>query len=517
MSIPPEPDGEGLGPAATKPAERAGVGTHFLRYGTANILVMLAGFISFPLLTRLLDNTQYGILGYYETWVVIAISLAKLGAQHAILRFYPHDGDPARHARFATNLFMLPMLASTGLWLVGVAVFAAVSWFGGVTFSPVLWLAVLAIPLMVFTSMVQMVLRAGERSDLLSIISVAWRWLELVMMVGAVVLLERSALAAYGGKVLAAILVILFYLKWVRQNLRFSREHVDSGEFRRALAYGMPLVVNEVAVMVLVLIDRVMLKSMLDDYAIVGVYTIGYALAIQVSMLMHAPLSSSFIPVANRTFETEGEAEVRAMKRRVLLPVTYVSVGAAVAIWSVGSDVIVAISGADKAGSGPVFAWVGAMYAIYPILDICGYGLLLHKRSMTLLALTICAATLNICLNLFLIPAQGMMGAVYSTAVSYAFLGVATCLLCPRELRQFPPARTLLVAFGAAALFLVVLGVVDLSRLHSPWLRLFAAGALWVICFVVPALALDGALRRMLIDWKDSRRGGHGAQPAGTH
>jgi O-antigen/teichoic acid export membrane protein len=74
-------------------AGRVGIGTHYLRYSTANILVMAAGLISFPVLTRLLDNTQYGILGYYETWVMMAVAVAKLGAQHAILRFYPFDGD----------------------------------------------------------------------------------------------------------------------------------------------------------------------------------------------------------------------------------------------------------------------------------------------------------------------------------------------------------------------------------------------------------------------------------------
>ncbi|HEY5971938.1 MAG TPA: oligosaccharide flippase family protein [Pseudoxanthomonas sp.] len=514
MSVPSESDS--VDPALeTQPIQKkAGVGTHFLRYGSANFLIMLAGLISFPALTRLLDNTQYGILGYYETWVMIALALAKLGAQHAILRFYPHGGDPARHARFSTNLFLLPLLASTGLWALVFAVFVGLSAFGGKSFSPVLWCAVLAIPLMVFTSMVQMVLRAGERSDLLSVISVVWRWLELVTMVAAVAFLERSAFAAYGGKLFAAAIVIVFYLNWLRRNLKFSRADVDFKEFRAALAYGMPLVVNEIAVMVLVLIDRVMLKTMLDDYALVGIYTIGYALAIQVSVLMHAPLSASFIPVANRMFETEGADEVRAVKRRVLLPVTYLAVGVAVAIASVGSDVIRAISGPDKVASGPVFAWIGTMYALYPILEISGYGLLLHKRSKVIMMLTLCAAGLNILMNLFLIPAYGMMGAIYATAVSYAFLGIATCVLCPRELRQFPSARTLAIAVGSAALFLIVLGAVDLSRLDSPWLRLLAAGAIWVACFVAPVLMLDHALRRLLLDWY-KRRKGRAAAPSG--
>ena len=513
MTVSAEPDS--VQPAA-KPVSKVGVGTHYLRYGSANVLVMIAGFISFPVLTRMLDNTEYGILGYYETWVMMAVALAKLGAQHAIIRFYPFGGDHARHLRFSTNLFLLPMLVSTGLWAIAITVFASLDWFGGMSFSPVLWCAVLAIPLMVFASLVQMVLRAGERSQLLSITNVAWRWLELAAMVGAVVFLDRSALAAYGGKVLAAALVMAFYFNWVRKNLQFSREHVDMAEFRRALAYGMPLVINEIAAVVLVSIDRVMLKSMLDDYAVVGIYTIGYSLAIQVSVLIHAPLSASFIPVANRTFETEGAGQVRALKRTILLPVTYVAIGVAVAIWSVGSDVIHAISGPGKAASGPIFAWIGTMYALYPILDICGYGLLLQKRSMTVLILTLCAAALNIVLNLWLIPTQGIMGAIYATAVSYGFLGIVTCILCPPELRQLPKARTLLIASGAAAVFMLALDQAGISRLDSTWLRLFAAGGLWMACFVLPVLVLDRTLRQWLLDWRKRRKQGAGtAPPAG--
>src|SRR5690606_25971200 len=133
-------------------------------------------------------------------------------------------------------------------------------------------------------------------------------------------------------------------------------------------------------------------------------------LALQVSMLMNSALSESFIPVANRTYETQGSSGVRELKSKVLFPMTYASIGVGVAIWCVGSEAVQAISGADKAASGPVFAWIGMMYALYPLLDIGGYGLLLHKRSMTLLGLTVFVALLNIGLNLWLIPAYGIMG-----------------------------------------------------------------------------------------------------------
>ena len=485
-------------------SNRVSIGTHYLRYSTANILVMVAGFISFPLLTRLLDNSQYGILGYYETWVMMAVAVAKLGAQHAILRFYPFGGTVDAVDRFATNHFYLPLLFSSGIWLLALTVFAAVDWFGGAHFSPVLWLAVLAIPINVFVSLVQMMMRAGERSGLLMLSRVSWRWLELLAMVGAVAFIERSAVAAYGGKLVAAIIVVAFYVRWVRRNLRFLGPMRDLGEFSQALRYGMPLVVNEIAMVALISIDRIMLKGLLNDFAAVGIYSIGYSLALQVSILMQSTLSESFLPVANRTHETEGPDQVRALKRTVLLPMTYAAVGIGAAIFAVGGDALVAISGPSKAASGVVFAWIGSMYALMPLFEIAGYGLLLRKRSMTVLAMTASAAILNIALNLWLVPLHGVMGAVYATAICYALLGTATCILCPREFLQLPEPRSLLLSMAAAAIFLLVVWRSDLFGLESPWARLFTAGGWWLLLYVVPVLAGDRRMASML--WGFMRR-----------
>lgn len=485
-----------------KPKREATVATHYLRYSTANLLVLLAGFISFPVMTRLLDNTQYGILGYFDTWVMMIVAVTKLGAQHAIIRFYPFDSSPEKMEKFSTNFFLMPLLASMSLWAIGIMAFSGVSWFGKITFSPVLWCAILAIPLMVFASLVEMILRASERSGLLMVTRVSWRWLELLAMLGAVLLLEKTALAAYGGKVVAAVLVAAFYLRWVRINLKFSRAAVDRGEFLTVLRYGMPLVISEIAAVALVSIDRIMLKEMLGDFASVGVYTIGYSLAMQVSVFMHATLIDSFVPVANRIHDTQGAERLRALKGRILLPMTYASIGISVALWSVGSDALQAISGKDKAGSGPVFAWIGTMYALSPLLDISGFGLLLKKRSMTILWLTLCAAALNIALNLYMIPAYGLMGSVYATAIAYAMIGVATCILCPRELLRFPDARTFLTAVSAAAAFLVAVWATDLFGYSTPWPRLFTAGGLWVLLYLLPVLSLDGRLRHLLFNWR---------------
>lgn len=474
------------------------MGEHYVRYSSSTILVIVAGLISYPTLTRLLDNTQYGILSYYDTWVVIAAAVVKLGGQHAILRFFPHGGDPARMTHFATNLVLFPMIVSLCIWSLGVLVLGAVAVWGRIAVSPVLWCAVMLLPLLVFTSQAAMTLRASERSGLLAVTQVSYRWLELILILAAVVAIQRSALAVYGAKIAVAVILTAFYVGWMRRHLTFSRAALDLSAYRQSLYYSLPLVVNEMTGAVLASIDRVMLKSMLGDYAAVGVYTIGSALALQVALILSGPLWAAFNPVANRIHDTEGPAQVRALKSRVLMPATYVSVGVGVAIWAVGADMLVILTGPTKAESGPVFMWLGTLLVLLPLLEIAGYGLLLQKRTKAVLALSMFAALANIALNVLWIPTYGVMGSVYASIGSYVLLHVGHCMVCSRELVQFPDAKTLLMAGASAAMFLMAVETTGLFGMMSPWAKVMVAGGLWSLFYFLPVMALDSRLRRLV-------------------
>ena len=149
----------------------------------------------------------------------------------------------------------------------------------------------------------------------------------------------------------------------------------------------------------------------------------------------------------------------------------------------------------DKAASAPVFVMLGINYALFPLLDLGGYGLLLQKRSLLILVLTVGAALLNIALNFALIPWLGVMGAVYATFISYAALGIAHCIACPRHLLRLPDLRATLTALGLAVLLVAVARGTDLFGIASHWWRMAAMAALAVVLYVVPALVLDPRLR----------------------
>src|SRR5690242_17842047 len=57
-------------------------------YGVTSAMTMLAGLVSFPLLTRVFSVADYGVMNLVAATVTISVALGKLGVQHSILRYW---------------------------------------------------------------------------------------------------------------------------------------------------------------------------------------------------------------------------------------------------------------------------------------------------------------------------------------------------------------------------------------------------------------------------------------------
>jgi len=486
-------------------AARPGIATHYLRYTIGNVLVMVAGFVSFPIMTRLLSNTEYGVFGYVDTWLLILAGVFKLGGQHAIIRFYPHRGGFNALGRFGANFVLLPLLCSIVFWLLAIAGYGIwsllypperpiIGWIGLGLLLPTIWM-----------SFVTSVLTAEERSDLSVRVSVGSRWLDAVFILLVIYFLERNALGVYAARLGSAIVVTLCLTIWLSRRVPLRWRDRDFAQWFAGVRYGVPMMANELSSVLLSFVDRLMLKHLMGAFAPVGVYTIGYGLAMTINTLLQNALFTAFTQVSVRQFETEGPQAVVRTKRLLLHILVYVVIAMCVCLITVGPDALLLLAGPDKAASAPVFVLIGINYALDGLFGICFTGLLLHKRSGLVFAMTLAATVLNVLLNLVWIPAYGVMGAVYATFASFILLTVLHYVTCPRELRVWPDRNATLIACVLGLLVWLVADVSGLFGLTSHFERLLAMGVLMMGLYIAPALALDRPLREAVQTWVRNR------------
>lgn len=474
---------------------RPSIATHYLRYTIGNALILLAGFVSYPILTRLLSNAEYGVLGYFDAWMLMLTAVIKLGSQHSTLRFYPHGGNRGALAHYGATFVLFSAAISGGIWLLAAIVLAALTLFGRVSQPVEAWVMLVLLLPMVCISYVTSVLTAEERSDLSVRFSVGQRWGDVFTILGIVYFLSRTATGVYSARLISATVVAAIGMAWLAKHLPMHWRDRDVKRWIEGVRYGVPMGANEVAYIVLGFVDRLMLKQQLHDFVPVGIYTIGYGLALNINTMLHAGLGIAYNQVSIRLYETKGPQAVVQAKRAVLDILVYVIVALVVGTIVVGPDLLLLLSGHDKFRSAPVFVWVTVTYVLSGLLGLCGSGLVLHKRSGTILMLTVVAAVANIVLNRFWIPAYGYMGAVYATAASLIGLNCMQFVFCPRDLRALPGVRALVTACGLGAATWLVAHFTGLFGQTDHLPRLVAMMLLMLVVFVLPALVLDRSLR----------------------
>jgi O-antigen/teichoic acid export membrane protein len=481
------------------PKPRPSLATHYRRYVAGNVLVIAAGFVSFPITTRLLSSAEFGVLGYWEAWILLLTAALKLGAGDTMMRFYPHGGDEAAKMRFASNFLLLPTLLAFGAWLIVLLCVAVGSVVGFVEDPKVAFAALSIVLLQVVISHAMWLMGTLEYSGLSTMVNVIWRWAGVGVMLAVLMFVLQSALGAFLSRIFVGSILAVWLIHWVFKQLRIRWGGVDWTEAWSGLRYGLPLALKELSGIVLGFIDRLMLKWLLNDFSVVGIYTIGLGLASYVDMLISAALGQAWTPVANRLYTEQGAAAVQDSKRKVLRPLVYVCVGLAVGIALCGRDFVVLMAGQGKAEAGPIFVLASICLLLVPILSTCGMGLLLERRSGTLFAITLCAAAFNVALTYVAIPRWGAMGAAVSTCCSQIALHLAVLRFCSPSLRCYPDPKVVLRAAIAAGLCLVVGWGFDLFGLQGALTRCVVAAVLVLVLYALPVLASDSQLRRMVL------------------
>ena len=481
------------------PPLRPSLATHYRRYAIGNVLTLAAGFVSFPVTTRLLSSEQFGILGYWEAWILLLTAVLKLGAGDPMMRFYPAGGDQQQLARHSTNFLLVPALMGAAGWMFAMMLV----WFGsasGFVDTPAIAFAAMSLVLLqVVISHVLWAMRTRELSGAGVLVEVTWRWLGVAAVVVTLVYVTQSLLGLFVARVMVAAIVAAWLLRWTLQNLQFSRLALDWRFAREGLAYGLPLAMMELSSIVLTFIDRIMLKWLLNDYAALGIFVIGSSLANYVAQLATSALAQAWLPAANRIYNTQGPNAIRSAKQRLLRPLTYVCVGLAVAVIVGGRDLVTLIAGVGKVDAAPIFITAAVCLTLIPVLSIAGTGLLLERRSKTLFALTLAAASFNFLVNLVAIPQFGILGATFSTCASQVLLQVLVYRFCSPALRSLPDVSVVGRALLAALTCLALAAGADTLALQLPIWRLCVLVPVLGLGYVLPAMAMDRELRNLIL------------------
>ncbi len=437
-----------------------------------------------PFLAHYLSPASYGIFTITNTAITLLGIVTQMGLTAAFLRAYHHDYVSQRdHQAVVGTTLALICLVSLPV-LIGIALFAPFladllfhnAALGGIVLlaGGVLLAQNLTIPGMAW-------LRAESRGLFFAVLSISNSVIVLVasfVLVGAWHLGIAGALIASGCGYASVALSTVPLMVW-RARLRFRRDIAWN-----LLTFGLPHVPGFLSFWLLQFSDRYLLGR-LGSLADVASYSVGYSLGwYAMSFLLVTPFELAWPTMMYTIARRPNAAD---LFRLVFRWFSLVLLCAALGMALIGSTVLgVLFPGAYRAAAPiiPVIAASGVLYGLYQVFMV---GANVRRKPWFVAVSIAAAASMNVLLNLLLIPAYGAMGAALSTLLAYAalaliaYLGNQSMYPIPFEIGRFLGA-----AAGGVGVFF---GSVALSRvLGTGWfwpikllaLVFYGAGLLWL-------------------------------------
>ncbi len=369
-----------------------------------------------PLYTRYLRAAEFGVLSLLTITLTLITIVLKFGLNHAFFRHYYDTEDAAHRRRIvgSTLAFLLVsgVLSTALLYLVA----PQVSWlvFSGDTSHAGLLRLIFFISFFEIISVVpDSILRANFKSAHYSALNITAFVVQLAVICYLVIGVDASVENVLRGRLIGSAFEAAIFFFVVRRDLSLN---FSSSELRGMLAFGTPLIFNQIAMTLFMMIDRFFLERFAKARD-VGVYAIANTLVSVVSVLATVPFSQVWTVMRFSVMNEEGAEEYYS---RVLTYITFVSMFLSLGVAAVAGDGLLRFARSDywpAAGIIPLLALAMVLDSAARVLNI---GITLKKRTIYAPITIAAALVFNIALNFALIPRYGSWGAALSTLLSYA-------------------------------------------------------------------------------------------------
>jgi len=458
---------------------------------------MAVSLISFPFLTRLLTVEEYGYLALFNATLSMMLSLAKCGMPTAFIRSYANvaHAPPDARAALYTNALGASVVLAIGITVVYALALFMFGDYLGPTLTHILLFGALFILVQDLRDLYAAFFRAEERVATLSTVNLVIRAGSVAAGIVAAVLLVPGLTGYLLGMLAFEALVVAVLTVFFTRRGRFQLPRLAASTMRQLILFGAPLLLFELSSLINLYADRFLINHFLGS-AQVGIYSVGYNLAMYVQALITAPLWMAVFPVYTKIWETEGAQKTSEFLGGLL---QYYLRGAfliATVVSLTSHELITILATAKFSAAAQITPYVIVSVLIYGATHITAAGFYLIKRTKTIAVLTIGGAAVNILVNLVFIPAWGILGAAYATTISYLIL---TALITSQGRALLPirwPTRVTLICLATAATAYLAASAVA----HGTVLQtLIVKSVVATTVYVAGLLLLDRALRRTVM------------------
>ncbi len=386
------------------------------------------GFIITIYVIRYLGPSQFGLLSYVTSFVLLFSAIAALGLDNIVVRDMVNESE-SRDELLGTSFFLRIAGSATAFILIVITAFFISE--NSYNFLLILIIAISTIFQtfnvidLYFQSKVLSRFSVYVKIASLVIISI----LKLLLVIFNYPLIYFAIVITMETIIVAAGYTLVYRLN----KLSMFKWHFNKIRAIQLLRDSWPLILSGLVITIYMKIDQIMIKKMLNDSE-VGFY----AAAVKISEAWYfipLAISSSIFPAIINAKKISEELYLSRLQKLYDL-LAWIAIGISIPVTLFSTEIISILLGNNYAPAAPVmtiYIWAG----IAVFLGVASSQFLINENLTKIAFLrSLLGMIANVILNLILIPKIGIIGSAIASLISYTIATFAIGFSTGKQFRM---------------------------------------------------------------------------------
>lgn len=391
-----------------------------------SIITLIIGFITTPIITRMVDPEIYGLYSLFTMTGSICLMFSCLGLDQGYIRFYYKLKEENR--KLLLHFCMIfPSIIFTVLGWIGISILEQIINCKNFVLNLFFIISVFA---MIINRFSLLVLRMQSKTKMYAIINIIHKISQVCFSLLAIRILGRNNIITLPiSYTLSFVLVAITGIISSRDEFKISKDSLNFKvlPYKNILVYSIPLLISSGMFTIFQSLDKYCLNYFLD-YTDVGIYSSAQHLMAVLS-IVQTSFNIVWAPQSIKHFEIDPNDTSYYKHIHEYIVIIMMTFGIIVVLFK---DIYVLLLGNMYRDAVVVIPFLILNPVMYTISETTVNGLYFKQKSKWVVLIVLISCLTNLLGNILLIPLLGIRGAAISTGVTYIFFFILRTTLSKR-------------------------------------------------------------------------------------
>lgn len=443
----------------------------FIEFALGSGITLILGFISSPIITRLIMPENYGKYSMFNTVTNLILVVVMVGLDQAYVRFFYEEKSENRKKLLRESI-KIPLIINIVFSIILIVFYKPFSKFivGQYSFSIIIML-IIQNTLGIINRFSLLVVRMQQKGKTYSLLQVVTKITYIVGVLSLFLVLGNSYNTLILGLILSNVICSILAIASERKEWIGINKNMDLKTTKRELVvFGTPLVFSMAITWIFQSMDKFFIKEF-NGYEELGLYSAAFTI-IALLNAVQGTFTTFWVPVANEKYVDNPE-ESKSFFTKINLIVSFGMLIIAIGIITF-KDLLILLLGPEYRQAATIFPFLVFMPIMYTISETTVLGISFKKQTKNHIYIAIISALVNLVGNIILVPNLGAKGAAISTGISYIVFFTARTIISKKlydvnyNLKKFyisiilVTILALYASFNKSIILLILLGMMVL-------------------------------------------------------